>query len=177
MTLAVMMTASPVWGAAHAADEAIGNQTENTVAERYADNDKSEDHSNKADDYTESLQTDNRSADIEYEAPVAEIAEETAPAEDVQTAEVIPAAVTPEKVKKAEPAPAKGTEAAATAEEVQIAEAATAETAPAAVDRLRTHREHEQSDDIYGQMDYPHGSYPADSGSRSDLRKEVRRRE
>lgn len=133
MTLAVMMTASPVWGAAHAADEAIGNQTENTVAERYADNDKSEDHSNKADDYTESLQTDNRSADIEYEAPVAEIAEETAPAEDVQTAEVIPAAVTPEKVKKAEPAPAKGTQAAATAEEVQIAEAATAETAPAAM--------------------------------------------
>lgn len=69
-------------------------------------------------------------------APAAEIAEEAAPAapaEDVQTAEVIPAAVTPEKVKKAEPAPAKGTEAAATAEEVQIAEAATAETAPAAM--------------------------------------------
>ena len=72
MTLAMMMTAAPVWGAAHAADEGIGEQPERPVAESYEDNDKIEDYNKKVDEYNKSAEEYNKSVDKEYEAAVEE---------------------------------------------------------------------------------------------------------
>ena len=72
MTLAMMMSASPVWGAAFAADEFTAEQPDKPVAESYKDNDKIEDYNKKVDEYNKSAEEYNKSVDREYEAAVEE---------------------------------------------------------------------------------------------------------
>lgn len=72
MTLAMMMTAAPVWGAAYAADEALTEAPEKPVAESYEDNAKIEEYNKKVDSYNEAAKAHNESVDREYEAAVAE---------------------------------------------------------------------------------------------------------
>ena len=72
MTLAMMMSAAPVWGAAFAADEFTAEQPDKPVAESYKDNDKIEDYNKKVDEYNKSAEEYNKSVDREYEAAVEE---------------------------------------------------------------------------------------------------------
>lgn len=65
ITLSVMMTAAPVWGTAHAADDVIADQPEKPVAESYEDNDKIADYNNKVDDYNKAAKEHNDSVDRE----------------------------------------------------------------------------------------------------------------
>ena len=67
MTLAIMMTAAPVWGAAHAADDAVASQPERPVAESYIDNDKIEEYNRKVDEYNKYAEEYNKNVDREYE--------------------------------------------------------------------------------------------------------------
>ena len=95
MTLALMMTASPVWGVVHATDEGIGDQPEKPVAESYMDNKKIEEYNKQVDDYNESAKAYNESVDKEYEAAVAETDEKNAEIDRHNEAEL-------ERVKAAE---------------------------------------------------------------------------
>lgn len=72
MTLAMMMSASPVWGVAFAADEFTAEQPDKPVAESYKDNDKIEDYNKKVDEYNKSAEEYNKSVDREYEAAAEE---------------------------------------------------------------------------------------------------------
>ena len=78
MTLAIMMAAAPVWGAAYAADEAAVDAPEKPVAESYEDNDKIEEYNKKVDSYNEAAKAHNESVDREYEAAVADTAAKNA---------------------------------------------------------------------------------------------------
>ena len=72
MTLAMMMSAAPVWGAAFAADEFAAEQPDKPVAESYKDNDKIEDYNKKVDEYNKAAEDYNKSVDKEYAAAVEE---------------------------------------------------------------------------------------------------------
>ena len=72
MTLAMMMSAAPVWGSAFAADEFNADQPDKPVAESYKDNDKIEDYNKKVDEYNKAAEDYNKSVDKEYAAAVEE---------------------------------------------------------------------------------------------------------
>ena len=88
MTLAMMMTAAPVWGTVHATDEALGNQPERPAAESYVDNDKIEDYNKKVDEYNKSAKEHNEAVDREYEAAVKEVTEKNAKIDQHNAAEI-----------------------------------------------------------------------------------------
>ena len=87
MTLAIMMAAAPVWGAAYAADEAAVDAPEKPVAESYEDNDKIEEYNKKVDSYNEAAKAHNESVDREYEAAVADTAAKNAEIDQHNAAE------------------------------------------------------------------------------------------
>ena len=87
MTLAMIMTAAPVWGAAYAADEAAVDAPEKPVAESYEDNDKIEEYNKKVDSYNEAAKAHNESVDREYEAAVADTAAKNAEIDQHNAAE------------------------------------------------------------------------------------------
>ena len=114
MTLAMMMTAAPVWGAAHATDEAISvpeapaaevvvesepapapKAPEAPAAESHKDNAKIEEYNKKVDEYNESAKAHNEAVDKEYEAAVAETEQKNAEIDQHNAAEI-------ERVKAAE---------------------------------------------------------------------------
>ena len=88
MTLAMMMTAAPVWGTVHAADEVIGDQPERPVAESYIDNSKIEDYNKKVDEYNKSAEEYNEAVDREYEEASREVAEKNAEIDQHNAAEI-----------------------------------------------------------------------------------------
>ena len=87
MTLAMIMTAAPVWGAAYAADEAAVDAPEKPIAESYEDNDKIEEYNKKVDSYNEAAKAHNESVDREYEAAVADTAAKNAEIDQHNAAE------------------------------------------------------------------------------------------
>lgn len=125
MTLAMMMTAAPVWGTVHATDEAIGDQPERPVAESYVDNGKIEEYNKKVDAYNESAKAHNESVDREYEAATAATDQRNAEIDQHNAAETERVMAAEEKnaqaVKAAEEANAKIDEENA-AEEARVIE-------------------------------------------------------
>ena len=86
MTLAMMITAAPVWGTVHATDEAL-DQPSKPVAESYEDNGKIKEYNKKVDEYNKAAKEHNEAVDKEYEAASKETAAKNAEIDEHNAAE------------------------------------------------------------------------------------------
>ncbi len=86
MTLAMMITAAPVWGSVHATDEAP-EQPSKPVAESYEDNGKIKEYNKKVDEYNKAAKEHNEAVDREYEAASKETAAKNAEIDEHNAAE------------------------------------------------------------------------------------------